>query len=100
ADRTAIVNADVPTFARRSGATVKDLPIDHNPGTNARADGGVEDIVIPATCSPAGLGQRGGVRVVIQFDWCGIKLLQGFSQRKISPARHVRGVENDSCFWI
>src|SRR5262249_49944304 len=50
--RTAVVDSHVAAFCRGAGASVVDASIENDTGTDSRADGGVENIVVPATCAP------------------------------------------------
>ena len=83
-------------FSGRAGAAVKDFAVNHNAGAYACADGRIENIFITAGRSPTRLGQGSSVRVIIQFDGDGVKLLQGCGERKTSPARHIWRIEDYS----
>src|ERR1700733_12286332 len=48
----AIVNRHVATLGGGTGAAVIDAAIEHNPGSDARADGGAKDISIAAARPP------------------------------------------------
>jgi hypothetical protein len=67
AARPAIIDAHMPAFACRAGATVIDLPVEDDAGANARANNSKEHISMTASRAPKRFGQGGGIGIVIHF---------------------------------
>src|SRR5215469_824203 len=95
-----MVNAEVSTFARGTRSAVIDLVVEDNAGANPGANGGIEDVSISLAGSPAALGQRGGIGIVINFYRDPVSFGNLLSERKITPTRNIGRIDHDSRFWI
>jgi hypothetical protein len=73
-----------------------DALIEHNPGPYARAQRGVEDMGITRSSTPDGFCKRRGIAVVVNARWNPEDTLDLDGERKVLPARQVRGIDDNA----
>ena len=68
ANGTVGADADVPELAREAGHAAVELPVEHDPGADARRDHDVDHVRQAAAGAERDLGERAEVRVVVDRD--------------------------------
>ena len=90
----------MPTLGGTAGTAVIDMSVENNSGTDARTDGGIKNVAVSASSTPSGLGQCGGVGIIIDDHGNAVVLRNLGSQREIPPAGKVGWINDDSGLGI
>src|SRR5262249_2957115 len=89
------VNGNVAAFRGGTRAAVKDFSIENDSSADAGAYCGEENIPITVARSPEIFREASGVCVVVEFHCGGKVLCDCAGQRIVTPAGHVRRIDDD-----
>ena len=96
AKRAAVVDADVTAFGGGAGAAVVDMAVEDQTGSNAGADGGVENLGVAFSRAPQNFREGRGVGIIFNFYRQAVTARNFGGQRIIAPARNVGRIDDDA----
>ena len=94
AARSVVVDADVPAFGGRPGASIVDAAVKKYARSNSRADACVKNVSIAPPRAPQSFRKRGGVGIVVDLNGATVAARDLRRQRKVPPARHVGRIQH------